>query len=99
MLRLRDDFYAQAHPTPSDVFLLVEVADASVEYDRTVKLPLYARSAVPEVWLVDLPQSRVEVYREPMGGAYARVQALRPGDRLAPEAFPEVAFEVARLLS
>lgn len=99
VLRLRDDFYAQAHPTPADILLLVEVADASVEYDRTVKLPLYARSAIPEVWLVDLPQSRLEVYREPTGGAYARVQALRAGDRLAPEAFPEVVFEVARLLS
>ena len=54
LLRLRDDFYATAHPGPEDVILLVEVSDSSIEYDREVKLPHYARQVIPEVWIVDL---------------------------------------------
>lgn len=61
----RDDFYAERHPEPDDVVLLVEVADASRQFDRTVKLPLYASAGVPDVWLVDLEAGAVEVYREP----------------------------------
>ena len=44
LLRLRDDFYRGAHPTPADVFLIIEVADTTVEYDRLVKVPLYAKA-------------------------------------------------------
>src|SRR5690606_20818239 len=51
LLRPRSDYYRAAHPTPSDVLLLVEVAEASLRYDRGVKIPLYARSGVAEVWL------------------------------------------------
>ena len=54
LLRRRADFYATAHPGPEDVLLLVEVPDTSTEYDREVKLPLYARHGIAEVWLVGL---------------------------------------------
>ncbi|NJN48119.1 MAG: Uma2 family endonuclease, partial [Candidatus Competibacteraceae bacterium] len=56
VLRPREDFYRRAHPRPDDVLLLIEVADTSVRFDREVKIPLYARQGVPEVWLVDLTQ-------------------------------------------
>lgn len=49
LLRRREDFYSRSHPTPAGVLLVVEVADTSSAYDREVKLPLYARSGVPEV--------------------------------------------------
>lgn len=78
VLRRREDFYSSAHPTPADVLLLVEVADTSVGYDRQVKLPLYARSGIAEVWLVDLSSDAVETYARPEGGAYQeRVRAAR----------------------
>ncbi|GIX47745.1 MAG: hypothetical protein KatS3mg131_1956 [Candidatus Tectimicrobiota bacterium] len=54
LLRPRPDFYAAEHPGPEEVLLVVEVAETSAEYDREVKVPLYARFGVPEVWLVDL---------------------------------------------
>lgn len=68
-------------PRPSDVLLLIEVADTSLDKDREIKLPLYARSAVPEVWIVDLAADVIEVYRDP--GAY---RGPRPalGGRRAP---------------
>jgi Uma2 family endonuclease len=52
LLQPRADFYAASHPWPSDVFLMVEVADTSLDYDQEVKVPAYARSAILEVWVV-----------------------------------------------
>ncbi|MCB2264201.1 MAG: Uma2 family endonuclease [Candidatus Thiosymbion ectosymbiont of Robbea hypermnestra] len=70
LLRPRSDFYAEAHPTPEDVLLLVEVAESSLHYDRRVKLPLYARHRIPAVWLVDLPNERLLLFSEPMAHGY-----------------------------
>jgi Uma2 family endonuclease len=56
LLKPRADFYSNSHPTPADVMVIVEVADTTVEYDRNVKLPIYARAGVPEAWLVVLPK-------------------------------------------
>ena len=58
LLKRRDDFYAAAHPTPADVLLLIEVSDTTVAFDKNVKLSLYARSMIPEVWIVNLPETR-----------------------------------------
>lgn len=82
LLRLRDDFYAQGHPTPSDVLLVVEVADSSTEFDRIVKLPLYAEARIPEFWLVNLPDEKIEVLSHPLNGAYQKSQALKRGDNI-----------------
>ncbi len=67
VLKPRQDFYRASHPGPSDILLLVEVADSSLAYDRDVKLPLYARHAIPEVWLVDLQNRLLTIYRDPVG--------------------------------
>ncbi len=40
LLKRRDDDYARSHPTPEDVFLIIEVAETFAEYDRRIKLPL-----------------------------------------------------------
>ncbi len=65
LLRPREDFYAEAHPGPEDVLLLIEVADATLDYDRRTKIPAYGRAGVPEVWLVDLPNRLIEVFHDP----------------------------------
>ena len=65
ILNARDDFYASGHPTPADVLLVIEVADSSTQFDRDVKVPLYARSGIPEVWRVDLQEDRVETFSQP----------------------------------
>ncbi len=82
VLDLRDDFYAGSLPTPSDALLLIEVADATLAYDRSIKLSLYAEVGVPEVWLVNLPEDKVEVFSNLEGGAYQVVQQLGRGDVL-----------------
>ena len=90
LLRVRPDFYAQAHPGPTDILLLVEVAETSTEVDREVKVPLYARAGIREVWLVDLAGGCVEIYREPAPASYQQVQRVRRGQRLSPHAVPDL---------
>ncbi|MDR7555609.1 MAG: Uma2 family endonuclease [Armatimonadota bacterium] len=90
--------YAPDLPGPRDVFLLVEVADTSAAYDRQVKVPLYARAGILEVWLVDLEGQAVEVYREPAPAGYRNAQAFARGQQLSPLAFPEVVLTVDEML-
>jgi Uma2 family endonuclease len=73
LLRPREDFYRTRHPRAEDVLLIVEVAASSLRFDRRKKVPLYARHAVPEVWLVDLGGERLVRYRRPERGTYALV--------------------------
>jgi Uma2 family endonuclease len=70
VLRPRADFYGESLPTPADVLLVVEVSETTLDYDRRRKLPLYARAGVPEVWIVNLTDERIETFADPAGGDY-----------------------------
>ena len=74
VLRLRADDYRGAHPGPADVLLVVEVADSSLRFDREVKLPMYARAGIGEVWIVDLGARVVESDAGLVDGGYATVR-------------------------
>lgn len=63
--RRRDDDYVNHHPLPEDVALVVEIANSSLEYDRRVKVPLYAAAGITEYWIVNLREDLIEVYRQP----------------------------------
>ena len=93
LLRPRADYYATAHPVPSEVLLLVEVADSTVDNDRNIKVPIYARSLIQEVWLVDLVENCLEVYRQPGPNGYSLMLKFWRGQQVAPLAFPD--FEVS----
>jgi Uma2 family endonuclease len=94
ILQRRSDFYAGSHPQPEDIFALVEVSDTTVEFDRTVKLPLYAQNNIAEVWIVDLNAEAVQVHREPSATNYQKVQTFRRGQLLTFQAFPDAQFTV-----
>lgn len=98
LLRPRPDFYSQAHPGPGDVLLVVEVAETSVEVDRDVKVPLYARAGIPEVWLVDLAGGCIEVCRKPTPQEYQEVQRVLRGQHIFPQAFPDLGIAVDEVL-
>ena len=76
--------YQDRLPTPEDVLLLVEVADTSLEFDREVKLPLYAEAGIPEVWIVNLPEEALESYAFP----HHLPERHPKGEEVAPKAFP-----------
>jgi Uma2 family endonuclease len=97
LLRYREDFYAAAHPGPADILLLIEVADTTARFDREVKIPLYARHGIPEVWLLDLEADAMRVYREPQSGAYREV-STQCNAALSPGAFPELAVDLETLI-
>ena len=77
LVRHRGDFYGSAHPGAPDVLLIIEVADTSLRYDREVKIPLYARHAVAEVWLVDLEARALRVFRGPTAQGYVEGSEVR----------------------
>lgn len=91
-----DQRYAESHP--EQAYLVIEVADTSLEYDRETKAPLYAASRVAEYWIVDLQNSRIEVYDLPVNGRYTRVRHVAPGESLSCAAFPDVVVRVGDLL-
>lgn len=88
ILKFRADFYSAEHPKPEDVLLLIEVCETSSEFDRRVKLPLYAKSGIPEVWLIDLTQGQIEVYRAPTEQGYSSLQTLRRGQTVTAGLLP-----------
>jgi Uma2 family endonuclease len=92
------DFYRKRHPQPADVFLLVEISDASLVTDREDKLPAYGHAGIAEVWIVNLADLTVEVYLEPHFTGYGSKNILRAGDQAKPQAFPDVVVNVAELL-
>jgi Uma2 family endonuclease len=96
VLRWRDDYYRTAHPHAEDVLLLVEIADSTLRYDRDVKVPLYASYGIPEVWLLDLQQKQLEIYREPAQGQYRQRDCRRTGT-LAPIRCPDAVIDLAEL--
>ena len=88
--------YRDAHP--KDAFLVVEVADSSLDYDRTTKAKLYAESGVPEYWVVNLVDGLVEVHSEIVRGVYTKVVPAKRGDRISLLAFPDVSLAVDDVL-
>ena len=98
LLKPRSDFYAERHPQPEDVFLIIEVSDTSLESDRREKLPLYARAGIGEVWIVNLRDACVEVYTKPSGRGYEGNRLIRKGSVIAPKAFPDVDIRVDNIL-
>ena len=93
------DFYARSHPRPDDVMLLIEVADSSAEYERSVKAPLYARHGVPEVWVIALRERRLEIYRNPGSDGYRQVLYPERGEHVSPDLLPGIHFAAAELFA
>jgi Uma2 family endonuclease len=97
-LRSREDFYAGGHPTPEDVLLIIEVSETSLECDREVKLPLYARAGVPEVWIVDLMGEKVSTYSRPADGFYQDIRSVGFGGSVSPLALSGVSLSADDIL-
>jgi Uma2 family endonuclease len=98
LLKPRADFYGTAHPRPEDTLLLVEVSDTSLPHDRGRKLRLYARTGVPEVWIVNRRADAIEVFRAPSPEGYREVVRRHRGEELAPAAFPDLNLSVSEVL-
>ena len=98
LLAERSDRYADGHPAPEEVLLLVEVADSTLAFDRRTKIPLYAADGIREVWLVDLVHDRIEVYTDPAPHGYQAMRRVERTESIAPEALPDVRLAADRII-
>jgi Uma2 family endonuclease len=97
-LKFRQDFYASTEAAEQDAFLVIEVSDSSLRYDRGPKLAVYAKHGVLEVWIEDLTTDTLLVFRDLSSQGYATSLAFKHGDSIAPIAFPDLSIAVADLL-
>ena len=97
ILRSSNDFYLSSPPGPDDVLLLIEVSDSSLSYDRDVKLSLYAGAGIPEFWIVNIPDSVIEIYTDPSDGEYQTRRVFGADESVSPSAFPDISLPVSRI--
>jgi Uma2 family endonuclease len=98
LLRPRDYFYAERHPAPGDLLLVVGVSETSLEYDSSVKVPLYAKAGVPEAWVVDLAERGILAHAHPEDGRYAEVRRFGAEGTLSQRTLPELPVRTADVL-
>ncbi|HKZ02828.1 MAG TPA: Uma2 family endonuclease, partial [Pyrinomonadaceae bacterium] len=98
LLKPREDYYATRHPGPADVLLIIEVAETTVISDRNVKVPLYARNSIPEVWLVNLPKKLIEEYFEVADGRYLKSKKYKRGENIVSATIPGLSLRVSDIL-
>ena len=98
LLKPRADFYREKDVGPEDALLVVEVMDSSIAYDRRVKLPIYARGGVPEVWLVNVNRNSVEVWRDPTPDGFRERRLVDRSGTIAAIAFPDLRLAVQDLV-
>jgi Uma2 family endonuclease len=97
LLKPRADSYSKSHPTVEDVLLAVEVADTTLAYDLGTKIPLYARSGVPEAWLLLVQERALRVFRDPAAEGYRTSFTVARGARVAAGALPGIEIAVSEL--
>jgi len=98
LLRPRADECDMQTPSASEVLLVIEVSDSSLEVDRAVKVPLYAESGIPEYWIVNLRERWVEVYRMPKRDRYESARRVGPDGVLDIQALPGTTLKASEFL-
>ncbi len=94
----RSDFYVAAYPCPQDIYLIIEVSDSTLDYDHYTKIPLYAEANIQEVWIVNLKEECLEVYRHPLHGSYQAIQKYYRGESIFIESFPAIELTLIEIL-
>lgn len=100
--RSRSDNYLSSHPYPADVLLLIEVSDATLNFDKTTKLSLYAEDRISYYWIFNLVDKCLELYSEPyqdMQGKFNyRVKRIAlPTEVVTLPCFPDISLELSRV--
>jgi len=91
--------YNDRHPEPEDIFWLIEISDATLQYDLNTKAKLYAKAGIPSYWVIDAVEREVYAHRTPYAGDYRDQITVRESDTLLNLAFPGVSIDLARFFS
>jgi Uma2 family endonuclease len=97
LLKPQINFYENQKPQSQDIYLLIEVSDSTLKYDRETKIPLYAENNINEAWLVNLNNNSLEVYRYPKNNSYQLVQQLSSNETISPLDFPELIINLSTI--
>ena len=89
--------YIDRHPTPAEIFLLVEIADTTLERDRKEKATAYAKAGIADYWILNVKTQQVHVFREIVAGVYQQETILNEEATLSPLAFPDIEVQIASL--
>ena len=100
LLRNRPNPTAATPPGPEELLLVVKISDATLSYDKNVKLPLYARAGIPEAWMVGLQGRKVEVHTDPgeAAGGYRTSRSFGAGERIVSETVDGLSVSVDEVL-
>ncbi len=90
--------YADHHPQPAEIYLIIEVADSTLKYDCQVKDKYYAKANIPDYWVVDLRNRQVHIFRNPTPTGYASQLILAESQTVSPLAFPDVVISIGSIL-
>lgn len=82
LLKHKDDYYADRHPEPKDVEIIMEVSDSTYDYDKEIKLPLYASAGLPEYWIININKREIEIYKKPSGNGYKKMEIFNHDDEI-----------------
>lgn len=99
LLKPVENFYADRLPEAADILLLIEVADTSFTYDQSIKVPLYAKFQIPEVWLINLNQQQLEHYTNPINNTYQNKTLFYPDQIITSLAFPSLEFPLKQIFN
>jgi Uma2 family endonuclease len=97
ILKYADDYYVKKHPGHDDIYLVIEVSDTTLAYDKEIKLPLYASAGIRELWIINIEKNEIEVHRSPATDVYKTISINRSGDKISLQAF-DLSFDAGVLL-
>jgi Uma2 family endonuclease len=98
ILRFRDDRYRKNHPRPADILLVIEVSDSTLELDRGIKVPLYARAGIREALIINLVDEQIEHYTNPEIDGYKMTRIFKRGKRFNSTSIPSILLDVDHIL-
>ncbi len=98
LLKPKANDYEDALPTAQDILLLIEVADSTLLYDRQIKAPLYAEFAIPELWLIDIQQSTMTIFQQPIDKNYSLELKINTAAAVTPLLLPDVKLNLQKVL-
>ena len=91
---LKADEYENSHPTAKEIYLIMEVSDSTLSYDRNTKGEAYARAGIRQYLVLNVQEKTLEDYREPGADGFQSKQTLRAGQEFNLVSFPDISLKV-----
>jgi Uma2 family endonuclease len=99
LLKWREENYARRLPVPEDILVVIDVSDTTSEEEvRDAKIPAYARAGLPEAWLTDLYNDRIEIYSSPLKGKFRNIHVVKRGQEVFSKTIPQLKLHADEIL-